>query len=489
LTGFASSTIDQATASRPGTPAELPEGADAMKVLILSWYFPPSNTIGAIRVGKLAKYLMRRDVDVRVVTAREPDLSKTLPLEIPAERVTWTRAIDVNRPIDVVGNLRNRLLRRSPKPGGGAAPGASNASAGNGGGRGSLLGRVLSTVSDYYLNLSNLPDRYVGWLPWAIAGAKRTCRDWKPDLIYVTGPPFTAFLAGHHLSRKLGVPWIAEFRDRWADDPYFEAPDWRMALLDRMERRVAGSASGIVTVSEPWSAFYRAKYGKPVATIYNGYDPQDFPLQPDPPQAQVSPSPDLTITYAGVLYSGRRDPSALFEALALLGPERQRIRIEFYGSDPGLVMPPAEKAGVSDRVTVHPAVPYKQSLEIQRRSDVLLLLQWNNPREQGNVPAKLFEYFGVLRPILGIGLEDGVPARLIRERQAGFFSNDPEAIAAQLRQWLAAKDEAGGRLPGLPPTAREGLSRDIQFERLLDFCVKVIEPVASRCPSNCGAPT
>ena len=35
-----------------------------MKVLILSWYFPPSNTIGAIRVGKLAKYLMRRNVDV-----------------------------------------------------------------------------------------------------------------------------------------------------------------------------------------------------------------------------------------------------------------------------------------------------------------------------------------------------------------------------------------------------------------------------------------
>jgi glycosyltransferase involved in cell wall biosynthesis len=474
--------------------AEQPGSADAMKVLILSWYFPPSNTIGAIRVGKLAKYLMRHNVDVRVVTAREPDLSKTLPLEIPAERVTWTRAIDINRPIDVVGNLRNRLLRRSPKPGGGAAPGASSAGDGNGGGRGSLLGRVLSTVSDYYLNLSNLPDRYVGWLPWAIAGARRTCRDWKPDLIYVTGPPFTAFLAGHHLSRKLGVPWIAEFRDRWADDPYFEAPDWRMALLDRMERRVAGSASGIVTVSEPWSAFYRAKYGKPVATIYNGYDPQDFPLQPDPPPLAASPASssapsDLTITYAGVLYSGRRDPSALFEALALLGPERSRIRIEFYGSDPGLVLPPAERAGVSDRVTVYPPVPYKQSLDIQRRSDVLLLLQWNNPREQGNVPAKLFEYFGVLRPILGIGLEDGVPARLIRERQAGFFSNDPDAIASQLRRWLAAKDAAGGRLPGLPPNAREGLSRDIQFERLLDFCVKVTEPVTARRPSNCGAPT
>ncbi|UEM20070.1 glycosyltransferase [Skermanella mucosa] len=463
--------------SASGRDGEERSDRDPLKVLILSWYFPPSNTIGAIRVGKLAKYLMRRHVDVRVVTAREPDLAKTLPLEIPPERVVYTRAVDVNRPIDVVGNLRNRLLRRTPAPGGGASAGAGG---GVGGGRGTLVGRVLSTVSDFYLNLSNLPDRYVGWLPWAVAGARRTCRDWKPDLIYVTGPPFTAFLAGHHLSAKLGVPWIAEFRDRWADDPYFEAPDWRMALLDRMERRVAGSASGIVTVSEPWTEFYRAKYGKPVATIYNGYDPQDFPLPTEPPPA----SPDLTITYAGVLYSGRRDPSPLFQALALLGPERERVRIEFYGSDPGLVFPPAERAGVTDRVAVHPAVPYKRSLEIQRRSDVLLLLQWNNPREQGNVPAKLFEYFGVLRPILGIGLEDGVPARLIRERQAGFFSNDPQAIADQIRRWLAAKDAAGGRLERLPPSAREGLSRDIQFERLLDFCAKVIQPAAADCATR-----
>ena len=207
-----------------------------------------------------------------------------------------------------------------------------------------LLGRVLSTVSDYYLNLSNLPDRYVGWLPWAIAGAKRTCRDWKPDLIYVTGPPFALPRrpspqpqAGRSLDRRV--------RDRWADDPYFEAPDWRMALLDRMERRVAGSASGIVTVSEPWSAFYRAKYGKPVATIYNGYDPQDFPLQPDPPQSGFSlTGPDHHLCRRPLF----RPPRSL-RPVRGAGPawpdERQRIRIEFYGSDPGLVMPPAEKAG------------------------------------------------------------------------------------------------------------------------------------------------
>ena len=188
LTGFASSTIDQATASRPGTPAELPEGADAMKVLILSWYFPPSNTIGAIRVGKLAKYLMRRNVDVRVGARARPYLSKPA-LEIPGDRVTWTRAVDVDRSIDIVGNLRNRLLRRAPKPGGGAAPehrGVAN------GGRGSLVGRVLSTVSDYYLNLSNLPDRYVGWLPWAIAGAERLPR-------LETGPDFRHRPALHRL--------------------------------------------------------------------------------------------------------------------------------------------------------------------------------------------------------------------------------------------------------------------------------------------------
>jgi len=127
---------------------------------------------------------------------------------------------------------------------------------------------------------------------------------------------------------------------------------------------------------------------------------------------------------------------------------------------------------MADRVSVHPMVPYRQSIQIQRSADVLLLLQWNDPKEQGNCPAKLFEYLAVLRPILGIGLDNGVPATIIRQRQAGFFSNDPQQIAAQLRHWLTQK-QSQGHLPSLPSTVSNGLSRDVQFLRLEQFFLEV----------------
>ena len=325
---------------------------------------------------------------------------------------------------------------------------------------------MLHRASDLYVNLTNLPDTRIGWLPWAYSAGLKLCRDWQPDLLFASGPPFTALLATRLLSARLGVPWVAELRDRWADDPYSEAPPWRAALDHWLERRVLASAKALITVTEPWAAFYRRKYDKPVATIYNGYDPLDFDFADAP--APPAPGAPLIIGYTGGIYPGRRDPTPLFAALKLLGDSGDRFRVVFCGTAPSHVLPLAERAGVARLVEVRPAIPYAASLEFQRQSDVLLLMQWNDPREQGNCPGKFFEYIASLRPILILGLEDGVPATITRERAAGFCSNDPQTIANQLRQWLREK-ERSGHIPSLPLAAREGLSRTIQFEKLQTF--------------------
>jgi glycosyltransferase involved in cell wall biosynthesis len=95
-------------------------------------------------------------------------------------------------------------------------------------------------------------------------------------------------------------------------------------------------------------------------------------------------------------------------------------------------------------------------------------MQWNDPREQGNVPGKLFEYLGTGRPILLLGLEGGVPDVILRERNAGVLCNSPEAIATQLRAWLAMKASTGS-VAEVDPTARSGFSRREQYEKLRTF--------------------
>ncbi len=410
--------------------------------------------MGALRIGKLAKYLLARGHDVRVVSARDVRRPTTLPLEIPEDRIERTKWLDVNAPPAAAAMLRNRLRGSagSGDHGAEAGTGVTNPSPG-----------LLRGLAGIYTGLVNLPDASIGWLPYAVAAGRRTVRTWKPDVVFASAPPFTALIAGQLLGTRFGIPWVAEFRDRWVDDPYYPPPRWRRRLEGGLERRLVASAAALVTVSEPWAEDYRAKYGKPTAVIYNGFDADDY--GPESPGARASDK--LTLTYTGRIYPGRRDPSPVFQAMKTAGLD-QGVVVDFYGPDDGGITALARRHEVSHAVRVHSHVPYEKSLAIQQQADVLLFMQWNDPKEQGNIPGKLFEYLGARRPILGLGLETGVPARIIRERAAGLFSNDPEVIAGQLNDWRNRKRE-NGVLEALPESVGEGFSRNEQFAKLEAF--------------------
>jgi glycosyltransferase involved in cell wall biosynthesis len=431
-----------------------------MKILIVSWYFPPVNSIGAVRVGKFARYLVERGHDIGVVAGSNWRLPETTPVDFPLQRVAYAKARDINAPLTWASQLLAMLRGNRNESGAGAGSDAAGPAA-------AASGRSrLQRLTDTYMTLTNIPDLRVGWYPDAVRQGMRLCRDWRPDIIFSSAPHHTASLVACRLAARLGVPWVSEIRDRWADDNYADFPSWRHAMDEKLERFVLGRAKGIVAVTEPWREFYARKYGKPTEVAHNGYDPLDFPF--DPAARAENDSRHVSIVYTGGIYPGRRDPTALFEALKRLGPEAEQFRVQFYGTSPGDVWPIADRVGVRNLVEVLPPVPYAQSIRVQWNADVLLLLQWNSPREEGVCPGKLFEYLASLRPILGIGYEQGVPAGFVRERNAGIFANDPDLIASHLRRWAAEKKQHGVVLR-LPATVREGLARNLQYERIERF--------------------
>jgi glycosyltransferase involved in cell wall biosynthesis len=237
-------------------------------------------------------------------------------------------------------------------------------------------------------------------------------------------------------------------------------------MCDRwLERRIVWQASGITTVSEPWAVAYREVYRKPVAVIPNGYDAEDFhgTIGQGWPDTNV-----LRIAYTGGIYPGYRDPTPLFRAIGGAVELKKQVEVHFYGSDPEVVSAMARRLGVEDRVFLHSRVSHAVALRVQQASDILLLMQWDNPREQGNVPGKFAEYFGARRPILVLGLADGVPATEVRNRSAGIATTDPESIARWLTECLATKRATGG-LPPLSDEAIAGLSRAEQATKLEQF--------------------
>ena len=440
-----------------------------VKILMVAWYFPPTNTIAAVRLGKTAKYFHNAGHRIRVLSAQKLPFPENLPLELPATQVIRTPWWDINRILramkSILGDVRLSLTGplRSTSPNK-VSPDQVDSSP-------AILPpkRKRSRLIQLLDAALNFPDSRVGWMPPAYRAGRKLIRQERPDVIFASGPPFTTLLIGYLLSRRSNIPLVVEMRDRWSDDPYYPPPEFELKCHRWLEDKILGHARGITTVSEPWAMTYAERYRKPVEVVYNGFDPEDF----------VMPTGDgwmekntLRIVYTGGIYPGRRDPSPLFEAIGGHDDLKSRVKVDFFGTQSEYVLPLAERFGITNRVSVHPQITHAEALKEQSTSDVLLLMQWNDPKEQGNIPGKFFEYLAARRPILILGLEVGVPATIVRERGAGCCANTAATITDLLRGWIAQK-KAHGFIAALPTQILSGFSRSEQVARFEAFLEEI----------------
>lgn len=421
-----------------------------MRILIISYFFPPYNTIGAVRVGKTAKWLHEMGHEIKVVSARNQPLQATLELEIPRENVVYTNWININALPELVLGGRSQVAAEGFTPKG-------------------HMRNMMRGLGKLYKTVLNFPDGQIGWYPYGLREARRLLKKWKPDVIFASAMPYTSLLIARQIAHEYHLPWVAELRDLWTDNHYYQYFGLRKHLEKNLERKVLGSANGIVTVSEPLAETLRRKYTNPIEVILNGFDPLDYKeIKP----MVCSSDDNLLIIYTGSIYEGKRDPSPLFVALTLMGDEADNIRVEFYGRNIESVRLLVKQYGVERLVSVYPSIPYGDALTRQKEADVLLLLLWNDPREKGVYTGKLFEYLGAGRPILAIGSPDNVAAELIMDRSAGVVAVDPAKIAEALKRWYTMKRE--GKDFSVDNSRFTDLTRQRQTTRLADFLARVI---------------
>ncbi len=143
-----------------------------MKLLLVTWYFPPTRTIAAVRLGKLARYLLARGHDIRVLTPQDPPLPQDLAFDFPAERVIRTPWQAANAGSAPAGYDQET-----------AAAGTMPAAVG---GEPTLLKRKYWRL---HSSFSRFPDARAPWLPFALEAGGELLADWRPDLLYASGPP------------------------------------------------------------------------------------------------------------------------------------------------------------------------------------------------------------------------------------------------------------------------------------------------------------
>jgi hypothetical protein len=368
-----------------------------------------------------------------------------LPVEIDRGSVVATGWLDPMRLAAAASRRRDRVAQT------GFSTGSTNAG-------------VVHRIGAVYRSLM-IPDAEIGWGWPASRAGRRLTAGWEPDVIFGSSPPYTALLAARAVATPAGIPWVAGLRDLWSDYPR----RWKqLRWLDRvLESRVLSTAAGAVVTTDEAAEVLRARYPMPVATVMNGYDPDDLA-----DRSQRADSQELRIVHTGVLMHEQRDPTPLFVAMREVQRSGRTVVAEFFGRDSAVAATVAERAGVDDLVKVGGPIPHADSLHVQRDADVLLLLQTNDPAERHTCPAKLFEYAAARRPVLCLGPDDGVVERLVREYSLGVVARRPDDIAGELRRWLDLK--AAGSIPDLSAEPPVDLSRARQVDKLARFLGDVV---------------
>ena len=392
------------------------------KVLIVSYFYPPHISPGAIRASKYAKYLPEYDWTPLVLTADKNDYVSGMPLEIPPDSLFRTRQFDINGIAKkFVSNNGSRIeeVRANRK---------------------SLKSRFISLGRNVYASIVNFPDGQIGWYPYARLEGLRIIRNEKPRIIFSTSSPTTDHLIAYRLKRKTGLPWVAELRDLWTQNHNYQRARPLCYLEMGLEKHVLNAADAVVTVSESWAEELRKRIRVPVRVISNGFDSSDYP-------SRVPLAKPFTISYTGILYAGNQDPAPLFDAIAamhrkgLISP--RKVHLRFIGRYVDSVLDIAKQRGISEYLEIRETISREEALRLQAESALLLVLSWNGPQRVGWIGLKLYEYFGSGRPVLAIGPKDCGSSVLTAQLNAGFIAENAQQVESILLNALTEFENTG----------------------------------------------
>lgn len=421
------------------------------KVLILTYYWPPSGGGGVHRNLKYAKYFRDFGWEPVIYTAQDADYpseDQSLFKDVP-------EGIQVlKQPIWEPYKLYRKLvgIKKDKKIYSGFI--SENKKMG-----------FKQRLSVWLRGNFFIPDARKFWIKPSIRYLVQQLKEHPVDAIISSGPPHSMHLIGLGIHKQLGIPWVADFRDPWTNIDFYDQL-MLTARADRkhkrLEREVLQKADQVVTVSWHWADDFR-KLGAPdTQVITNGFDPEDFEFEGEP-------SPDeFSIAHIGSLNKDRNPPvlwAALQELCVEIPSLKKRLVIRLIGNTDISVKTELEKLGLMDNADFQGYMPHKEVLKQQKSAQVLLLLLNNTPNVLGVVPGKLFEYMATGRPILAIGPSAGDSARILRESGAGVVCGfeAKDEIKAALRdlyeRFQAGHLEGGGS--GIERYSRKSITGDM----------------------------
>jgi glycosyltransferase involved in cell wall biosynthesis len=380
-----------------------------MKVLIITYYWPPAGGPGVQRWLKFVKYLPHFDIEPIVYIPENPTyplIDKGLLDEVNpdvtiikqkiTEPYSWAAAFSKGKTQKISSGIITNKKKQS-----------------------AMEQFMLWVRGNVFI-----PDARVLWVKPSVTYLQKYIRENNIETIITTGPPHSLHLIGLQLKKQLNVKWVADFRDPWTTIGYHKelklGPSAERKHKE-MEREVLNAADIVLVTSPTTKKEFEALTANPVEVITNGYDTEKVVKQP----LDVK----FTLAHIGSFLS-ERNPRILWEALKELVNEnnefREKFELKLIGAVSQEVLATITDFELTPYLNNMGYVSHEEAIAQQRKSQVLLLVEINSDDTKCIIPGKLFEYMVSERPVIAIGPDGADFATIVRTTNTGVFVNYEE---------------------------------------------------------------
>ncbi len=393
------------------------------KLLIVTYYWPPSGGSGVQRWLKFVKYLPSFGWTPYVFTPENPSVEgsdESLLKDVPKE------AEVIHFPIWEPYGLFRKTSSLVTKP-------VRQIDLVSTGKRG-----VIQSFATWVRGNLFIPDPRIFWVKPSVQFLSDFLKSNGIRTLVTTGPPHSMHLIGLKLKKKdPSLRWIVDLRDPWSEWDLLDTlslTSWARRRHQQLEKRVLQLADEVITIGPYHVDRFEKLGGRKVHLLTNGFDEDDFS------GIHRERTKVFTVRHIGMV-DELRDPRPFMEALKSLLIEipllKEKIVVEFIGavnsafrsfvvSDPLL----------ADVTRFRDPMPHNELLGLYGSTDMQLLILAHTVLAPGNLPGKFFEYLASGNFIFGIGPAAGDAATILRETGAGEIieRGDVSAIRALLAQ-------------------------------------------------------
>lgn len=375
------------------------------KVLIITYYWPPSGGAGVQRWLKFVKYLPEFGWDPIVYTPENPEypsIDGSLQMEIPdSVKVIKKR---IWEPYSFYKKFTGK--KKDEKINAGFIQ-EKNSNA--------LLERISVFIRGNFF----IPDPRKFWIRPSVSFLKKYLVENHIQTVITTGPPHSMHLIGLKLKRELKINWIADFRDPWTNIDFYK--DLRLTKHSdskhrKLEKRVLSKADCVLTVGNTMKQEMEELGANHCKVITNGYDQNDLK------NLSVALDEKFSIVHVGSLNKDRNH-QVLWDVLGTLAAKdilfKEKLEIKLVGKVDMEAIRMIQNRGLAANLNKIEYLPHNEIARHLLSARVLYLPINNTPNAKGILTGKFFEYLAAQRPILTIGLEKSDVADILNETKMG----------------------------------------------------------------------